>query len=121
MNTKIQNIIDQINEMATDDLVNLNNAYAENAKYYDEEIYNNDEDFFNTFFPNDPDKAVRAVFYGDFRYNDTFVKFNGYGNLESFNYFSTDDLIESPETIAKFCIEEENDLNGLIQLPEDDE
>ena len=49
------------------------------------EYWNNDEEFFNTFFANNPTEAVRSVYYGDYNYCDEFVKFNGYGNLESFN------------------------------------
>lgn len=30
-------------------------------------------------------EAVRAVHFGEYRYNDEFIKFNGYGNLETFN------------------------------------
>ena len=47
------------------------------------EYWNNDEDFFNTFFYNNPSEAVRSVYYGDYSYCDKYVKFNGYGNLES--------------------------------------
>ena len=49
------------------------------------EYWENNEEFFNTFFVNNPTEAVRASFYGDYSYCDDFVKFNGYGNLESFN------------------------------------
>ena len=47
------------------------------------EYWNNDEDFFNTFFYNNPSEAVRSAYYGDYSYCDNYVKFNGYGNLES--------------------------------------
>ena len=47
------------------------------------EYWNNDEDFFNTFFYNNPSEAVRSAYYGDYSYCDKYVKFNGYGNLES--------------------------------------
>ena len=45
--------------------------------------YNNDDDFFRTFFENKIDEAVRAVCYGNYRYMDAYVQFNGYGNLDS--------------------------------------
>ena len=47
------------------------------------EYWNNDEDFFNTFFYNNPSEAVRSAYYGDYSYCDNYVKFNEYGNLES--------------------------------------
>ena len=49
------------------------------------EYWNNDEEFFNTYFYNNPMEAVRSSFYGDYKFCDEYVKFNGYGNLESFN------------------------------------
>lgn len=58
---------------------------------------NNDEEFFDTYFNNNPYEVARATFYGDYRFNDDYVYFNAYGNLESFNYiydFITDSDIE---------------------------
>ena len=49
------------------------------------EYWNNDDEFFNTFFYNNPTEAVRSAYYGDYNYCDDYVRFNGYGNLESFN------------------------------------
>ena len=49
------------------------------------EYWNNDDDFFNTFFYNNPTEAVRSAYYGDYNYCDEYVRFNGYGNLVSFN------------------------------------
>ena len=47
------------------------------------EYYENDEEFFNMFFPNNPMEAVRSSYYGDYNYCDKYVKFDGYGNLKS--------------------------------------
>ena len=49
------------------------------------EYWDNDEEFFNDFFYNNPTEAVRSAYYGDYNYCDDYVRFNGYGNLESFN------------------------------------
>ena len=67
--------------------VSLWNMYAREENP-DEEIYDNDEDFFNTFYEGKPADAVRAASYGDYRYYDDYVWFNGYGNLVSANYYS---------------------------------
>ena len=45
--------------------------------------FDNDEEFFNTFFYNNPMELVRAIYYGNFNYCDDYVRFNGYGNLET--------------------------------------
>ena len=47
------------------------------------EYYENDEEFFNTYFYNNPTEAVRSAYYGDYNYCDKYVKFDGYGNLKS--------------------------------------
>jgi hypothetical protein len=94
-------IVSEINAMSQSDLINLNNIYAREIQgNFDNEIWDNDEDFFNSFFENDVMGVVRAISYGDFRFMDNFVKFDGYGNLESFNFFDINDLCELPETMA---------------------
>ena len=67
------------------------------------EYWNNDEEFFNTFFYNNPMEAVRSEFYGDYHYCDKYVKFDGYGNLKSVNDYELekeykyyiDDIVKS--------------------------
>ena len=48
------------------------------------DFWENDEEFFNTFFDN-PMEAIRATYYGNYNYNDDYVKFNGYGNIDSYS------------------------------------
>jgi hypothetical protein len=48
------------------------------------EYMNNDWSCLENHF-NNSYEMVRAVLYGDYRLDDNFVKFNGYGNLESCN------------------------------------
>lgn len=55
------------------------------------EYWNNDEEFFNTFFYNNPMEAVRSSFFGHYNYCDKYVKFNGYGNIESVDNFELED------------------------------
>ena len=75
-----------------EDWLSLHNEYcAENNG--GDEIYTNDEDFYDTFFSS-KDELVRAVFYGDFRYMDEYVMFNGYGNLETFDKYRLEDKID---------------------------
>lgn len=46
-------------------------------------VYENDDEFFQIFFESKVMEAVRAVSYGDYNYMDAYVRFNGYGNIES--------------------------------------
>lgn len=63
------------------DLVIECNSWDGSLEEYD--YYENSEDFFNTYFENNPMEAVRASYYGDYNYMDDYVQFNGYGNLKS--------------------------------------
>jgi hypothetical protein len=114
--TKKDFIINAINEMTPGELIDLNNTYCQSAHYSDSEIYSNDEDFFETYFANETLKAVRATQYGDYRYSDDYVIFNGYGNLDSFNYMNTDKLCELVGTMAEYIEENEQDFTHLFDF-----
>jgi hypothetical protein len=107
-------IIEIINDMTGFELIELNNRYCE-VFNYESEIYNNDEEFFEIFFTNALE-AVRAVSFGDYRYHDDYVIFNGYGNLETFNHMDTDRLADFVETMAKYIAEEIEQFNDLLNL-----
>ena len=85
------------------------------------EAYENDEDFFDMFFANTME-AVRSVCYGNYDYSDDLVRFDSYGNLESFNRWEyeeelkdyIDDIMERLLSVYhKIDIEEE--LTELIE------
>jgi hypothetical protein len=116
--TTTQQVIDIINDMNEAELVQLNNEYCEAANYHDEEIFVNDEDFFSTFFEKDVIGAVRAVSYGSYNYSHNYVKFNGYGNLESFSYFTANDLCENVETMAEYIAENLQDFTQFDNVEE---
>lgn len=72
-----------LENLSDDELLEMWNTYClevGNEGY----IYENDDYFFEENFSNIND-AVRAVCYGDYRYMDEYVVFNGYANLESFS------------------------------------
>lgn len=118
-----ENILSQINEFTESQLIELNNTYCQSAGYYNNEIYCNDEDFFSTFYPNPGDglKVAQAIFYGDYNYSHDYVKFNGYGNLESINYFEASDLCELPSTMADYISENFSDFEHLFNSNTDED
>ena len=63
------------------DIISQINSIDNSLDYL--EYYENNEEFFNTFFYNNPMEAVRSSYYGDYNYCDKYVKFDGYGNLKS--------------------------------------
>lgn len=79
------------------------------------EIESNDEYFFNTFFEDKPMEAVRASFYGDFRYNDDWVWFNVYGNLESGDYEEQLPLRDAEE-MAEWYIEHYDEVDYITEM-----
>jgi len=93
----LEEYIESLNE---DELLFLNNEYTE----YDE-VYYNDEYFLDEYFST-PTEAVRAVYYGKYKYLDRYVIFNAYGNLESADDLS--DLICLSDLID--ILEEKNIL-----------
>lgn len=118
----IVNTLETVKEFLTDlskeEKVNIHNEYCRENNLGDDEIYSNDEDFFNLFFEGKVIEAVRAVSYGKFNYSDDYVKFNGYGNLESFNY--PDDEIDI-NAIAEDIIENPNRYSNYVELEEAEE
>ncbi len=75
------------------ELVSECNSYDGSLEEY---VYHvNDEEFFNIFFNNNPDEAVRATFYGDYRYTDDYVQFNGYGNLVSVSEWQVEEELKN--------------------------
>ena len=79
------------------------------------EIESNDEDFFNTFFEGKPMEAVRASYYGDFRYNDDWVWFNAYGNLESGDNEEELPLCDAEE-MAEWYIDNYEELDHIKEM-----
>lgn len=71
------------NELSVEELIILHNEYCQHINSEDE-IYDNDDEFFEVYFTK-PLDAIRAVHYGEYEYTDSYVKFNGYANLESSN------------------------------------
>jgi hypothetical protein len=102
----LQPIIDQINEMSESNLIQLNNIYCRENSFGDE-VWDNDDEFFNIFFPNSHE-ALQRCHFGNYKWNENYVKINDYGNVESFNYFETKDLVVSVETIAQWSYDNQS-------------
>jgi hypothetical protein len=96
----IEAIIEEIGGFSDNDLKSLSNEYCERQSIHDGMIFDNDSEFFNMHFDN-PIDAVRATCYGNYNYTDKFVVFNGYGNLETLDSLSADDLVDSIDAIAE--------------------
>ena len=76
---------------------------AENG--YDS-VYDNDEDSINMMFDN-THNALRAAFYGDYNPSHAYFTFNGYGNLQSFEYLDSDNSPIDISELAQWLISED--------------
>ena len=77
-----------------------------NGSLEDLEVWENDEEFFNTFFYNNPAEVARAISFGDYNYNDCYVRFNGYGNLETLSRYEYDDELKDRVEEIIDCLED---------------
>ena len=106
---KRENLLNEIKGLLLNDLNTLKDVVRELNSWNDYleylEVYENDEEFFNMFFEGKPAELARAIYYGDFNYNDEYIKFNGYGNLETFSEYDYEELLEENiEEITKNLI-----------------
>ena len=118
LNEQTVSIINQIEKLNESELIDLNNTYCQSINNTGSEIFENNEEFFAMFYPNAGDglKVAQGVFYGNYNYSDKYVTFNGYGNLESFDYMDTDKLYERVTTMAEYIIENENEFSHLLDF-----
>lgn len=94
-----EQILERLNEMDNADLIAVHNKYCEAYGSMDNQIFENDDYFLETYFMNRPADLAMSIQYGDYRYSDEYVQFDGYGNLESFDY---PDGHIFPEEIANY-------------------
>jgi hypothetical protein len=114
MNEALTNlIIAEINEMSESNLIDLNNTYCDSCNIPDNHIYNNDEEFFEMLNWSGL-RVAQAVFYGNYNYSHAWVTLDGYGNLQSYHYFTTDELVELPKVMAEYIAENYNDFQHLF-------
>ena len=118
--TKTEMIKDLLEDMSGSQLFMICNEYFDKTEYFDDRIYDMDE-FDEMMDGISPSDIATKIFYGDFRPNDNYFKFDGYDNLKSFDYISDEvDL----EEVADYIVDNDEDFdNGDIReiLDEEDE
>lgn len=80
-------VMEDFQSLSEREQVSLWGQFCREKGCYDDEVFFNDDEFYDNMFRSNMEIA-RAVFYSgdDYRYCDKFVKFNVYGNLESAAY-----------------------------------
>ncbi len=120
-----EQIIELLENCDSNEIMEVNNVYCQHNNYPDDEIYLNDEEFFNTFFSNVID-AVKAVTYGKYNFHHKYVAFNGQGNLDCYDYLDTNNLVDSVHKVAEHIAENEElyyflDLSDIEEQDEETE
>lgn len=107
--TRYEKILEALRKFNTEEIVILHNMYCEACNDMDSYVYYMEEfnDIMEDYAPND---LARTIFYGDFRPNDDYFRFNGYANLESFNYYDEETSGIYLEDIARYCNEAEENF-----------
>lgn len=82
--------------MNTAEKANLLNEYYKENSYYDDRIYDFDEDTFKEIF-SDPWEAMRSTVFGDVNFGHDYFTFNGSGNIETLSDWEIDDLFNEPD------------------------
>lgn len=96
-------------------LVALHNDAVSYYGMVDDYIYNMEEfDNMNNVFT--PWEIARMAFFGNFRPCDDYFYYNGYGNLESFEYWKEKENFIDLDMIADYLMEEDTSNMALIGI-----
>jgi len=123
--TRYERIKEALENMNTAEIVAAHNAYCEANNNMDDYIYNMEE-FDEVMNGSTPWEATRAAFYGDFRPCDDYFRFNGYANLESFDYWKEETSGIYTSDIAQYIDDNDDNLDideisEILEETEDDE
>ena len=101
---QLQQVIEQLKQ---DDntLLQAYSEYASNNNY--DSVYDNDDESINMMFA-DSHEALRAAFYGDYNHSHAYFTFNGYGNLQSFEYLDDDNSPIDIEELAQWIVDSDS-------------
>lgn len=76
-------LTDLIENLNSEDLLQLHNEWASETGCYDQYIYENNEYSLNELFSSKIE-LIRAIQYGEYSINDEYFSIDVYGNLESY-------------------------------------
>lgn len=96
------------------------NEYCLEHGNTDNMLYDFDEEFFEMAFEGkEPMEICRATFFGNITsWNDEYIRFNAYGNLETLSEY---DAVEEAEDHVDYIYEYENAWEDYIESEEDED
>lgn len=115
-----EKIMEAINhEMDNVDIINLWNECVFETNLPGDEIFDNDETFFEETFSS-PYDAVLAVTNGEYNECEKYIAFDGYDNVVTFDYWDDENspidigslvdwLMENPDKAAEIGVEDDDE------------
>ena len=76
-------LTDLIEDLTSEELLQIHNEWASETGCYDQYIYENNEYSLNELFSSKIE-LIRAIQYGEYSINDEYFSIDVYGNLESY-------------------------------------
>lgn len=115
---KYETFEEKFKELSIGERLSIFNTYCIEHGDPDDQIHSFDEEFFNVYFENNPMEAARATFFGKIEsWNDDYIKFNAYGNLESISEYEVlgeidyylEEIFDNPDTWRDYIDDDEED------------
>ena len=101
-----EEVLEMLRDMNDSDLVAVHNEYCDKVNYYDDRIYDMYE-INDLLYDRSPLEIITDA--RDVDANDNYIRYNGYGNLESTD--CPDDWIDLDE-IADYIVENDDALRN---------
>lgn len=99
---EIAEFLTALERFDADELVQAHNTACQVLRHDADEIYEFDDEFFDTFFEGKPMEAARATHFGTLNWSDDYIQFNGYGNLESISKHAIESQIDKDRIIEAY-------------------
>jgi len=109
----VETIESSLHMMNDDELVSVYNQYAKDNRY--EEIFENDDEFFESNFGAEIMKAVSATHWGDFKPHHKYAMLNSIGNVDSADYPTDFDEFDT-EDVARHISENMNEFDSYTEI-----
>ena len=106
MRNKREEVLEMLRDMNDSDLVAVHNEYCDKVRYYDDRIYDMYE-INDLLYGRSPLEIITDA--RDVDANDNYIRYNGYGNLESTD--CPDDWMDLDE-IADYIVENDDALRN---------
>lgn len=111
---------EEFNNLTASEKIGVYNEYCSESNNGDDAIYEFTKNFFREFF-SDPYDAARATFFGHIEsWNDEYIRFNAYGNLESLSEYEAlheieyvlEEIYDCPSAWEMYIDDEEDEEDG---------